>query len=72
VLEANQHIRHLHVANPHGRVFPLSWNEFDYGPFFANLRKISYDKRISVEASTKDLPDEAPKAIGLLRKAFAM
>jgi len=72
VLEANQHIRHLHVANPQGRVFPLSWNEFDYGPFFANLRKIGYDKRISVEASTKDLAGEAPRAIDLLRKAFAM
>jgi len=72
VLEANQHIRHLHTANPQGRVFPLSWNEFDYAPFFANLRKIGYDKRISVEASTKDLAGEAPRAIELLRKAFAM
>jgi len=72
VLEANQHIRHLHVANPQGRVFPLSWSEFDYAPFFANLRKIGYDKRISVEASTKDLAGEAPQAIALLRKAFAM
>ena len=72
VLEANQHIHHLHVANPQGRVFPLSWSEFDYAPFFANLRKIGYDKRISVEASTKDLAGEAPQAIALLRKAFAM
>jgi D-psicose/D-tagatose/L-ribulose 3-epimerase len=72
VLEADRHIRHLHVANPQGRVFPLSWNEFDYAPFFANLRKIGYDKRISVEGSTKDLPADAPRAIDLLRKAFAM
>jgi sugar phosphate isomerase/epimerase len=72
VLEANQHIRHLHTANPQGRVFPLSWDEFDYAPFFANLRKIGYDKRISVEASTKNLAGDAPRAIGLLRKAFTM
>jgi sugar phosphate isomerase/epimerase len=72
VLEANQHIRHLHTANPQGRVFPLSWQEFDYAPFFANLRKIGYDKRISVEASTKSFADEAPRAIALLRKAFTM
>ena len=70
VLEARDHIRHLHVANPQGRVFPVAWEEFDYAPFFANLRKIGYDKRISVEASTKDFPVEAPKAIALLRKAF--
>ena len=70
VLQARDHIRHLHVANPQGRVFPLAWEEYDYAPFFANLRTIGYDKRISVEASTKDFPVEAPRAIALLRKAF--
>jgi sugar phosphate isomerase/epimerase len=72
VLEANQHIRHLHTANPQGRVFPLDWQEFDYAPFFANLQKIGYDKRISVEAATKNLADDGPRAIALLRKAFTM
>jgi D-psicose/D-tagatose/L-ribulose 3-epimerase len=70
VLRANQHIRHLHVANPQGRVYPAEWTEFDYAPFFANLKKIGYDKRISVEATAKDFPVEAPRAIALLRKAF--
>jgi D-psicose/D-tagatose/L-ribulose 3-epimerase len=70
VIDAKDHIRHLHMANPTGRVFPLKWEEYDYAPFFANLRKIGYDKRISVEASTKDLPVEGPQAIALLRKAF--
>ena len=70
ILGAAAHIRHLHVANPEGRVFPLKWDEYDYAPFFAALRKIGYDKRISVEASTKDLSVEAPQAIALLRRAF--
>ena len=70
VLRASPHIRHLHTANPKGRVFPLEWNEFDYAPFFANLRKIHYDKRISVEGSATDFPREAPLAIALLRRAF--
>ncbi len=70
VLEAREHIRHLHMANPSGRVFPQAWDEYEYAPFFANLRRIGYDKRISVEASTKDFPREAPVAIALLRKAF--
>ncbi len=70
VLRAREHIRHLHVANPQGRVYPLVWEEYNYAPFFANLRTIGYDKRISVEASTKDFPGEAPKAIALLRRAF--
>lgn len=70
VLRAKDHIRHLHTANPTGRVFPLQWEEFDYAPFFANLRAIGYDKRISVEGATKDFAGEAPRSIALLRRAF--
>ena len=70
ILRARAQIRHLHVANPEGRVFPLKWDEYDYAPFFAALRTIGYDKRISVEASTKDLAVDAPQAIALLRRAF--
>jgi sugar phosphate isomerase/epimerase len=70
VFKAKDHIRHLHMANPQGRVFPQAWDEFDYGPFFANLRAIGYDKRISVEASATDLPQQGPRAITLLRGAF--
>jgi D-psicose/D-tagatose/L-ribulose 3-epimerase len=71
ILEARDHIRHLHMANPKGRVFPLQWEEYDYAPFFANLRRIGYAGRISIEASSKDVPSEAPRAIALLRRAFA-
>jgi sugar phosphate isomerase/epimerase len=70
IVRAGAHIRHLHTANPEGRVFPRTWGEYDYAPFFAALRTIGYDKRISVEASTKDLPADAPLAIALLRRAF--
>lgn len=70
VVRASEHIRHLHVANPQGRVFPLEWDEYDYAPFFGALRKIGYARRISVEASAKDFPSEAPRAIALLRRAF--
>ena len=70
ILEAADHIRHLHMANPQGRVFPRKWEEYDYAPFFANLRTIGYDKRISVEGSTKDLAADGPPAIALLHRAF--
>jgi D-psicose/D-tagatose/L-ribulose 3-epimerase len=70
VLRAKDHLRHLHVANPQGRVFPLTWVEFDYAPFFANLRTIGYDKRISVEAGSKDVPGDGARSIALLRRAF--
>ena len=70
VLRAKDHIRHLHMANPTGRVFPQKWDEFDYAPFFANLRAIGYDKRISVEGSTTDLAAQGPPAVALLHRAF--
>jgi sugar phosphate isomerase/epimerase len=56
------------MANPQGRVFPLTWEEFDYAPFFSSLRQIGYAGRIS--ASSKDIPAEGPQAIALLRRAF--
>jgi D-psicose/D-tagatose/L-ribulose 3-epimerase len=71
ILEARAHIRHLHMANPQGRVFPQQWAEYDYTPFFTNLRRIGYTGGISIEASSKDVPAEAPRAIELLRSAFA-
>ena len=70
VIRAKDHIRHLHMANPQGRVYPLAWDEYDYAPFFANLRAIGYDKRMSIEASTKDFRADAPRAIALVRRAF--
>ena len=70
ILQVRDHIRHLHMANPQGRVFPLKWDEFDYAPFFANLRQVGYAGRISVEASSPDIPTQAPLAIALLRRAF--
>jgi sugar phosphate isomerase/epimerase len=70
IVRAKDHIRHLHMANPEGRVFPRTATEYDYQPFFAALKTIGYAGRISVEASTKDLPGDAPAAIALLRSAF--
>ena len=70
IVRARDHIRHLHMANPVGRVFPRDAGEYDYAPFFAALRTIGYDKRISVEASTKEFEADAPRAIALLRKAI--
>lgn len=71
MVEAKAHIRHTHMANPHGRVFPPTWEEFDYAPFFATLRSIGYSGRMSIEASSPDGPAQAPQSIALLRKAFA-
>ncbi|HSK08859.1 MAG TPA: sugar phosphate isomerase/epimerase family protein [Vicinamibacterales bacterium] len=71
VLEAGKQIVHVHVANPKGRVFPLSAGEAAYAPFFDNLCRIGYSGRVSIEASTPDFTAEAPRSIAMLRGALA-
>jgi D-psicose/D-tagatose/L-ribulose 3-epimerase len=68
VKAANQ-IKHFHIANPHGRAWPLSSEEFDYSGFFENMRKSHYRGRISVEGKTSKFDEEAPKTIAFLREA---
>ncbi len=70
ILKAASHIAHVHMANPVNRVFPLKSDEYNYAPFFENLRKIGYDKEISIEGATKDFPNEAPRAIAFLRSVM--
>src|ERR1700733_4961558 len=70
ILKVQDHLRHLHVANPQGRVVPVKWDEYNYAPFFTVLRQIHYDRLISLEATPKNLPVEGPQAIALLNHAF--
>jgi sugar phosphate isomerase/epimerase len=70
IMRARTHLRHLHVANPNGRVFPREAVEFEYESFFAALRSIGYAGRISVEAATANLQADAPSAIAMLRRFF--
>jgi len=71
IAEAGPLLAHAHIANPKGRVFPLSADESAYEGFFSNLCKIGYKGRLSVEASTTDFAAQAPQAIALLRQALA-
>ena len=71
IAEAGPLLAHTHIANPKGRIFPLSLDESPYGGFFSNLCKIGYAGRLSIEASTKDFALEAPQSLALLRSARA-
>lgn len=71
ILKAGDHIRHVHMANPTGRIFPLRKEEYDYALLFSRLRRIGYHREISVEAATKDFATEAPRAIAFLRTEMA-
>ena len=71
LLEAGNAIVHTHIANPRGRVYPLSPDEANYAPFFRNLCKIGYAGRMSIEASTPDFATQAPQSLAMLRKELA-
>jgi len=71
IIKARKHIRHLHIANPVGRVVPLNRDGYDYAPFFENLRKIGYEGRINVETGAPGVSSEAPQSIAFLRAAFS-
>src|SRR5688572_16389244 len=73
ILEAGNNIVHLHIANPHqGRIFPRDESEDErYRLFFTNLRKIGYRGRISLEANTTNLEDDAKAGLIFLKKMYA-
>jgi sugar phosphate isomerase/epimerase len=70
ILEAGSAIRHLHFARVEGRTFPA---EQDNGAarFFANLRRVQYSGRCSVEAYTQDFASDAPRALRFLKTAIS-
>jgi len=70
IVKAGDHIVHIHMANPNGRVLPLKWDEYNYAPLFANLRKIGYDREMGVEASSTNFLKEAPECVAFLRSAL--
>jgi D-psicose/D-tagatose/L-ribulose 3-epimerase len=72
IVEARDHIRHFHIANPTGRVFPMDAAEYDYAGFFAAIKKIDYHGGISVEASTKNFAQEGPRALAFLRSSLGV
>jgi len=67
ILKAGPHLKHVHISDPKGRTYPLSAEEYDYVPFFENLRKIGYAGGLSIEAGTKDFKTDGPKSVAFLR-----
>lgn len=64
---------HLHFANEcNARAFPRDAAECPaYVPFFANLRAIGYNGRISIEAGTHDFATDAPLGLATLHKLYS-
>lgn len=60
-------IKHIHIANPEGRLWPKEISEANYYNFFKNLKKIGYDGGISIEGRTDNLDSDAPLSLECLK-----
>jgi sugar phosphate isomerase/epimerase len=68
IVEAKDHLRHFHIANPNKRVVPLEGDGYDYSGYFAAMKKIGYHGTISLEApGTKDFAADGPRSLAFLR-----
>lgn len=69
VTMGREYLRHVHFANPCGRVYPQQLEEANYISFFEALRTIGYHQRISCEAYTNNYNSDAAKALKILKHA---
>ena len=67
LLEARDAIRHTHISTVPARTYPVAV-EPGYLPFFANLKAIGYQGRMSVEAKTENFEEDAAAALAVLRQ----
>ena len=63
-------LTHVHIAEPEGRVAP-GHGMTDYRPFFAKLKAIGYDRRISIECKWDDMRRQLGSALEFLRHEWA-
>jgi sugar phosphate isomerase/epimerase len=67
IKKAGNDLRHLHIASKEGRLFPKETDGEDYKHFFALLKSINYNGRISAEAYSKNLAIDGAASLKLLR-----
>jgi D-psicose/D-tagatose/L-ribulose 3-epimerase len=67
LLEARDAIRHIHVSTVPARTYPVTV-EPGYLPFFANLKSIGYEGRVSVEAKTESFESDAAASLEVLKR----
>jgi len=67
--ETARMLSHVHVADPLGRIAPRPGGT-NLRPFFAKLKAIGYDKRISLECSWEDLKKQLRPTLEFLRSEW--
>lgn len=69
IVDAGGLIRHVHTAQREGRL-ALGVGTEDQRAYFAALKRIGYDGRVSIEAKWNDMPSELAKAVAELRRQW--
>ena len=69
ILVCGNNLMHIHIAEPQERRAP-GLGEYDFRPFFARLKEVGYDRRISVECKWKDFEAEAKAALPFVREVW--
>jgi sugar phosphate isomerase/epimerase len=64
-------IRHVHIARPQGRTYPVAEDAESYQALFAALAAIRYQGGISIHARTDNFFADAPRALAYLRAELA-
>jgi len=67
ILDAGSYIKHIHFANPTGRVYPIEAVDGDVR-FMNLLKRVGYEGGISIEAYTKDFCHDAKRSVEMLRQ----
>ncbi|MDD7647766.1 MAG: sugar phosphate isomerase/epimerase [Ruminococcus bromii] len=60
---------HTHISNPENRAAMTPADRADYKSFFAALRRIGYDARMSFEGSAPDPEKQLPVALEVMKNA---
>ena len=68
---AGDHLVHMHLANPNGRIYPAPNDGVDYKKMFSVLKSMGYTGGISIEAFAKNPEEDARVALQVLREALA-
>jgi sugar phosphate isomerase/epimerase len=63
-------LAHVHIAEPKGRVAPAP-GLTDIRPFFAKLKALAYDHRISLECRWEDMKKQLAPTLAFLKQEWA-
>ena len=66
--QASGYLRHIHIANPAGRIWPRTGDGAEYAVFIRALKAAGYSGGISIEAFSNSFESDAKAALTFMRE----